>query len=63
MAQGVPRRGDRHDGLLTYWRSNRCHDHFKQVDDRAVMGIMNGKGVIDVQDGVGRYFYFFLERV
>ena len=35
------------------------HDHFKQVDDRTVMGIMNGKGVIDN----GRYFYFFLERV
>jgi hypothetical protein len=39
------------------------HDHFKQVDDHTVMGIMNGKGVIDVQDGVGRYFYFYLERV
>jgi hypothetical protein len=39
------------------------HDHFKQVDDDTVMGIMNGKGVIDVRDGVGRYFYFYLERV
>ena len=39
------------------------HDHFKQVDDQTVMGIMNGKGVIDFQDGVARYFYFFLERV
>ncbi|MBN3458276.1 DUF4334 domain-containing protein [Mycobacterium sp. DSM 3803] len=35
------------------------HDHFKKVDDRTVMGIMNGKGVLDN----GRYFYFFLERV
>src|SRR5262249_23408241 len=23
------------------------HDHFKKIDDDAVMGIMNGKGVID----------------
>lgn len=35
------------------------HDHFKKVDDDAVMGIMNGKGVLDN----GRYFYFYLERV
>ncbi len=35
------------------------HDHFKKVDDTAVLGIMNGKGV--VHDG--RYFYFYLERV
>jgi hypothetical protein len=34
------------------------HDHFKQIDDDAVMGIMNGKGVLDD----GRYYYFFLER-
>lgn len=34
------------------------HDHFKKIDDTAVMGIMNGKGV--VVDG--RYFYFYLER-
>jgi hypothetical protein len=34
------------------------HDHFKKIDDNAVMGIMNGKaGVID-----GRYGYFYLER-
>lgn len=39
------------------------HDHFKKIDDTAVMGIMNGKGVLDFQDGVGRYYYFFLERV
>lgn len=35
------------------------HDHFKRIDDNAVMGIMNGKGVLDN----GRYFYFYLERV
>ena len=35
------------------------HDHFKTIDDNAVIGIMNGKGVVDN----GRYFYFFLERV
>ena len=40
-------------------RSNPCHDHFKKVDDDAVMGIMNGKGVLDK----GRYYYFYLERV
>jgi hypothetical protein len=35
------------------------HDHFKKIDDDAVMGIMNGKGVLDS----GRYYYFYLERV
>lgn len=35
------------------------HDHFKKIDDDAVMGIMNGKGVRDN----GRYYYFYLERV
>ena len=35
------------------------HDHFKKVDDDAVMGIMNGKGVRDN----GRYYYFYLERL
>ena len=35
------------------------HDHFKTIDDDAVMGIMNGKGVLDN----GRYYYFYLERV
>jgi Domain of unknown function (DUF4334) len=35
------------------------HDHFKKIDDHAVMGIMNGKGVLDS----GRYYYFYLERV
>jgi hypothetical protein len=35
------------------------HDHFKVIDDDAVMGIMNGKGVLDN----GRFFYFYLERV
>lgn len=39
------------------------HDHFKRIDDDAVMGIMNGKGVLDFQTGAGRYFYFYLERV
>ncbi|MCV7314644.1 DUF4334 domain-containing protein [Mycolicibacillus parakoreensis] len=40
------------------------HDHFKRIDDDTVMGIMNGKGgVLDVRDGVARYFYFYLERV
>ncbi|GGS46094.1 DUF4334 domain-containing protein [Streptomyces griseoviridis] len=32
-------------------------DHFKAVDDRTLMGIMNGKGF-----GDGPFFYFFLER-
>ena len=35
------------------------HDHFKKIDDDAVMGIMNGKGVLDGT----RYYYFYLERV
>jgi len=35
------------------------HDHFKKIDDTAVMGIMNGKIALDN----GRYFYFYLERV
>jgi Domain of unknown function (DUF4334)/GXWXG protein len=35
------------------------HDHFKVIDANAVMGIMNGKNVLDG----GRYFYFYLERV
>ncbi|BBY33445.1 hypothetical protein BST33_09600 [Mycolicibacter minnesotensis] len=40
------------------------HDHFKRIDDNTVLGIMNGKGgVLDYQDGVGRYFYFYLERI
>jgi Domain of unknown function (DUF4334)/GXWXG protein len=35
------------------------HDHFKKIDDTAVMGIVNGKaGLAD-----GRYGYFYLERV
>ncbi|GAB2869489.1 hypothetical protein GCM10027026_19830 [Myroides odoratimimus subsp. xuanwuensis] len=32
-------------------------DHFKRVDDRTLMGIMNGK---DVLDG-GRHYYFLLD--
>ncbi len=39
------------------------HDHFKVIDDDAVMGIMNGKGVLDDTSGTPRYFYFYLERV
>ena len=35
------------------------HDHFKKIDGRAVMGIMNGKNALDN----GRYAYFYLERV
>jgi len=35
------------------------HDHFKKIDDDAVLGIMNGKGVRDN----GKYYYFYLERV
>ena len=35
------------------------HDHFKVVDDNAVMGIMNGKGALDGD----KYLYFYLERV
>lgn len=39
------------------------HDHFKRVDADTVLGIMNGKGVLDFSDGVGRHFYFYLQRV
>ncbi|BBZ19689.1 DUF4334 domain-containing protein [Mycolicibacterium gadium] len=35
------------------------HDHFKVVDDNAVVGIMNGKGALDGD----RFLYFYLERV
>ena len=34
------------------------HDHFKVVDENAVMGIMNGKGALDGE----RHLYFYLER-
>ncbi|MFI2508925.1 DUF4334 domain-containing protein [Streptomyces sp. NPDC018972] len=34
-------------------------DHFKQVDDTTLMGIMNAKGV----PAEGPFYYFFLERV
>ncbi len=36
-------------------------DHFKRVDDRTLMGIMNGKAghVLDAQ---GQHYYFGLER-
>jgi Domain of unknown function (DUF4334) len=35
------------------------HDHFKKIDDDAVMGIMDGKNALDN----GRYGYFYLERI
>ena len=35
------------------------HDHFKVIDDTAVLGIMNGKGAV----ADGKYLYFYLERV
>jgi hypothetical protein len=35
------------------------HDHFKMVDEHAVVGIMNGKGAMDG----ARHLYFYLERV
>ncbi|MGH3643484.1 MAG: DUF4334 domain-containing protein [Mycobacterium sp.] len=39
------------------------HDHFKKVDDNAVMGIMNGKGSLDDSSGSPRHLYFYLERL
>ncbi|MEV0896016.1 DUF4334 domain-containing protein [Actinoplanes sp. NPDC049802] len=33
-------------------------DHFKRVDDGTLLGVMNGKGVLDE----GRHYYFVLER-
>lgn len=39
------------------------HDHFKVVDDRTLMGIMNGKGALDVSSGSPRHLYFYLRRV
>ncbi len=35
------------------------HDHFKKVDENAVIAITNGKGALDK----GRHFYFYLERL
>jgi Domain of unknown function (DUF4334)/GXWXG protein len=35
------------------------HDHFKVIDENAVVGIMNGKGALDGD----RHLYFYLERV
>lgn len=40
-----------YDGAPTF-------DHFKRIDDRLLIGIMNGKGVLHE----GRPFYFVLER-
>ncbi|GAA4800379.1 DUF4334 domain-containing protein [Streptomyces ziwulingensis] len=34
-------------------------DHFKAVDDRTLLGIMNGKGI----RAEGPFFYFLLDRV
>lgn len=39
------------------------HDHFKVVDDNTVVGIMNGKGAVDLSSGAARYLYFYLQRV
>lgn len=39
------------------------HDHFKVVDENAVVGIMNGKGALDFSSGTGRHLYFYLERI
>jgi len=39
------------------------HDHFKVIDQRSVMGIMNGKKAVDLSSGTPRYLYFYLERV
>jgi Domain of unknown function (DUF4334) len=39
------------------------HDHFKKIDDNAMLGIMNGKGALDLSSGEGRFLYFYLERV
>jgi hypothetical protein len=38
------------------------HDHFKKVDENAVVGIMNGKGALDDSSGSPRHLYFYLER-
>jgi hypothetical protein len=35
------------------------HDHFKRIDDNALLGLMNGKAALDN----GRHLYFYLERV
>jgi hypothetical protein len=39
------------------------HDHFKKVDENAVIGIMNGKKAVDLSSGTPRHLYFYLERV
>lgn len=33
-------------------------DHFKKIDDRTLLGVMDGKGVLDGED----FYYFVLER-
>lgn len=44
-------------------RAEPIDDHFKKVDSDMLMGIMNGKAALDFQNGVGRFLYFYLERV
>ena len=34
------------------------HDHFKEIDENAVLAITNGKGALHE----GRHMYFYLER-
>ncbi|UPW11875.1 DUF4334 domain-containing protein [Gordonia terrae] len=34
-------------------------DHFKKIDDSSLLGVMNGKGVVDDS---GRHYYFLLDR-
>ena len=33
-------------------------DHFKKIDEKSLLGVMDGKGVLDQ----GRYYYFLLDR-
>lgn len=40
-------------------------DHFRKVDEKTIMGVMNGKGIDGVPDIVsgGRYYFFYLEKI
>lgn len=38
--------------------SRPVFDHFKAIDDKTLLGVMNGKGVLHE----GRHYYFVLER-
>ncbi|WNG92654.1 DUF4334 domain-containing protein [Mycobacterium sp. ITM-2016-00318] len=52
--------GHRSDGFLgDSYDAMPIHDHFKRIDDDAVLAIMNGKAALDN----GRHMYFFLERL